>query len=109
MLRNARVVIPAGFVLVLVAALAVVIGLLRSRDADMLVVHTLEVQQSAQTLLINVRDAETAKRSYLLTGAPDYLESFAGAMAAIRPNSPNSASSPPTTTISRSAWRSLAL
>jgi len=83
LLRNARIIIPAGFILVLIAALAVVVGLLRSRDADMLVVHTLEVQQSAQSLLIDVRDAETNKRSYLLTGAPDYLEAFAGAMQAI--------------------------
>ena len=83
LLKNAKVIIPAGFLLLLIAAIAVVIGLVRSRDADQMVVHTLEVQQSAQSLLIDVRDAETNKRSFLLTGTPDYMEAFGSAMQAI--------------------------
>ena len=83
LLRNARVVIPAGFLLVLVAMIGVALFLIRSRQADMLVVHTLQVQQSAETLLIDIRDAETNKRSFLLTGAPDYMQSFLAAMKAI--------------------------
>ena len=83
MLRNAKIVIPAGFLLVLAAVIAVVIGLIRSREADMMVVHTLEVQQGAQGVLIKIRDAETAKRSYLLTGDSDYMQSFAESMQAI--------------------------
>ena len=83
LLKNARVIILAGFLLVLIAALGVVIGLVRSRDADEMVVHTLEVQQSAQTLLIDVRDAETNKRSFLLTGTPEYMQGFDSAMQAI--------------------------
>jgi len=83
LLRNARIIIPTGFLLVLIAALAVLIGLLRSSEADMLVVHTLEVQQSAQSLLIDVRDAETNKRSFLLTGTPEYMQAFGAAMQAI--------------------------
>ena len=83
LLKNARIIIPAGFLLLLIAAIAVVIGLVRSRDADQMVVHTLEVQQSAQSLLIDVRDAETNKRSFLLTGTPDYMEAFGSAMQAI--------------------------
>jgi signal transduction histidine kinase/CheY-like chemotaxis protein len=83
LLRNAKVFIPAGFLLVLAAILAVAIGLVRSREADMLVLHTFEVRQSAQALLISIGEAETTKRSYLLTGTADYLESFASAMQAI--------------------------
>ena len=83
LLRNARVVIPAGFLLVLVAMIGVALFLIRSRQADLLVVHTLQVQQSAETLLIDIRDAETNKRSFLLTGAPDYMQSFLAAMKAI--------------------------
>ena len=83
LLKNAKVIIPAGFLLLLIAAIAVVIGLVRSRDADQMVVHTLEVQQSAQSLLIDVRDAETNKRSFLLTGTPDYMEAFGSAMRAM--------------------------
>jgi CHASE3 domain sensor protein len=73
LLRNAKVFIPAGFLLVLAAILAVAIGLVRSREADMLVLHTFEVRQSAQALLISIGEAETTKRSYLLTGTADYL------------------------------------
>ena len=83
LMKNARIIIPAGFLLVLIAGIAVLIGLVRSRDADQWVVHTLEVQQSAQALLIDVRDAETNKRSFLLTSAPDYMEAFGGAIQAI--------------------------
>ena len=83
LLRNARVVIPAGFLLVLVAMIGVALFLIRSRQADMLVVHTLQVQQSAETLLMDIRDAETNKRSFLLTGARDYMQSFLDAMKAI--------------------------
>ncbi len=83
LLRNARVVIPAGFLLVLLAIAGVSLGLVRSRQADMLVLHTLEVQQSAETLLIDIRDAETNKRSFLLTNAPDYMQAFLTAMQAI--------------------------
>jgi signal transduction histidine kinase/ActR/RegA family two-component response regulator len=83
LLRHARVIIPAGFLLVLAAILAVVFGLIRSRDADMLVVHTFEVERTAQRVLIDISDAAAAKRSYLLTGTPAYLETFANAMQTI--------------------------
>lgn len=72
-----------GFLLVLAAVIAVILGLIRSRAADEMVVHTFEVQQAAQAVLINVRDAETNKRSYLLTGDSDYLESAAAALQTI--------------------------
>jgi signal transduction histidine kinase len=83
LIRNARLIIPAGFILILIAVLTVAIGLLRSRDADMLVVHTLAVRESAQSVLINVKDAEATQRSYYLTGTREYLESFSKAMQAI--------------------------
>ena len=83
LLRNARVIIPAGFLLVLAAVIAVVLGLIRSREADHMVVHTLEVQQAVVDVLKTVRDAESAKRNYLLSGTPDYLETFAEAMQQI--------------------------
>ncbi|MFO7478069.1 MAG: CHASE3 domain-containing protein [Methyloceanibacter sp.] len=83
LLRNARIIIPAGFILVLAAVIAMVLGLVRSRAADEMVVHTFEVQQAAQAVLVNVRDAEASKRSYLLTDNPDYLESVATAMQAL--------------------------
>jgi signal transduction histidine kinase len=76
LIRNSRLVTLIGFGLFAAAALAMIIGLVRSRDADMLVAHTLEVQQTAQTLLIATRDAETAVRSFLLSGDSADLERF---------------------------------
>jgi signal transduction histidine kinase len=83
LMRNARIIIPAGFLLVLVAIVGVVIGLIRSQKADDLVLHTMEVRQSALTLLITVRDAESRKRSYLLTGSRDYLETVGESIQSI--------------------------
>ena len=51
--RKARLINTIGFTLVLAAAVALAIGLVWSRIADMWVLHTLEVQQTAQTLLIS--------------------------------------------------------
>jgi CHASE3 domain sensor protein len=76
LIRNSRVVTLVGFGLLVAAALAMIIGLIRSRDADMLVLHTLDVQGTAQTLLIATRDAESAVRSFLLSGDNEDLETF---------------------------------
>ncbi|MGE5261071.1 MAG: CHASE3 domain-containing protein [Actinomycetota bacterium] len=65
-----------GFALLAVATLALVVGLLRSREADMWVTHTFEVRQSAQAFLIATRDAESAVRSYLLSSDETNLEQF---------------------------------
>jgi CHASE3 domain sensor protein len=84
LLRNSRIVVLVGFGLVAAAVLAVLIGLIRSREADMWVVHTLEVQQTAQALLISTRDAESAVRSYLLSSDETSLEDFEPALASAR-------------------------
>jgi signal transduction histidine kinase len=65
-----------GFGLLAIATLALIIGLFRSREADMWVVHTFQVQQTAQALLISTRDAESAVRSYLLSGDGKDLDQF---------------------------------
>jgi signal transduction histidine kinase/CheY-like chemotaxis protein len=80
LLKNARIIIPAGFLLVIIAIIAVVIGLVRSRQADMRVIHSFELQQAVVGVQRNIRDAEGAKRNYLLSGAPRQLENFAEAM-----------------------------
>ena len=69
-----------GFVLLLAAILAVGVGLIRSREADQWVLHTLEVQRGAQALLIAMRDAESAFRTTLLSSDPKDLKPFDGAV-----------------------------
>ena len=81
LMRSSRITILVGFGLVLAATLALSIGLIRSRDADTWVVHTLEVQQTAQTFLISTRDAESSVRSFDLSGDNKDLETFEPALA----------------------------
>ncbi len=81
LLRKARLINIIGFTLVLTAALAVVVGVVRSRVADVWVMHSLEVQQTAQALLISTRDAESALRSFLLSSDPDDLKPLDGSLA----------------------------
>jgi CHASE3 domain sensor protein len=50
----------------------------------MWVLHTLEVQQTAQTLLISTRDAESALRSFLLSSDPDDLKPLDSSLEAAR-------------------------
>ena len=82
--RKARLINIIGFTLVLAAAVAMAIGLVWSRIADMWVLHTLEVQQTAQTLLISTRDAESALRSFLLSSDPDDLKPLHSSLEAAR-------------------------
>ncbi len=70
-----------GFGLLAVATLALVIGLLRARDADMWVTHTFEVRQVAQGFMISTRDAESAVRSYLLSSDQTDLDQFEPSLA----------------------------
>lgn len=81
LLRNSRIVILLGFGLLAVATLALMIGLVRSRQADMLVTHTFQVQQTAQALLISTRDAQSAVRSYLLSSDENDLKQFEPSLA----------------------------
>jgi signal transduction histidine kinase len=76
LIRNSRLVTLLGFALLTAAGVALIIGLVRSRDADMLVLHTLEVEQVAQTTLIAVRDGETAVRGFLLSGDKAEFDRF---------------------------------
>jgi signal transduction histidine kinase len=81
LIKTSRIIILVGFGLVAAAALAVFIGLFRSRNADMWVLHTLDVQQTAQALLIASRDAESSVRSFLLSSDNAELDTFEPALA----------------------------
>jgi signal transduction histidine kinase len=83
LLRNARPIIVVGFGLVLVAALALLIGLNQARKADALVQHSFEVERAAQGLFGSVKDAETGQRGFLLTGKDAYLSPLDDASKAI--------------------------
>ncbi len=74
--KIARYVVPIGFALVLLATLAVIALLFKARESDYWVEHTAQVQQTAQSLLISLRDVSSSSRNYLLFGDSKYLDTY---------------------------------
>ena len=58
----------------------------RMSDTSNWVSHTLEVRLAASNLLIQMQDAETGERGYLLTGQDDFLEPYRTASVRIKPD-----------------------
>lgn len=56
----------------------------RSRSDSAAVVHTIEVQDQTNALLLDIRRAESAARGYLLTSQPEFLADHRAAVAMIR-------------------------
>jgi signal transduction histidine kinase/ActR/RegA family two-component response regulator len=83
LLASARWIIVIGFALVVAAALSVAILVVRAADADRLVDHSFEVQQTGQQLLSDLQAAESGQRGYLLTEDRAYLQPFDRAMATV--------------------------
>ncbi len=66
--------LAAGFlVLVAISATSVVL-VSKARKDNALVVHTVEVENQINALLLEIRRAESAARGYLLTQGPEFLE-----------------------------------
>src|SRR5262249_47217450 len=77
--------LSAGF-LVLVAISAESIFIVnRARDDSAAVVHTVEVENQTNTLLLEIRRAESAARGYLLTKGAEFLADREAAVAEIGP------------------------
>ena len=77
--------LSAGFfVLVAISALSVVL-VTQSRKDNRWVVHTIEVENQVNALLLDIRRAESAVRGYMLSSAPQFLTEQETAVAAIRP------------------------
>ena len=77
--------LSAGFfVLVAISALSVVL-VTQSRKDNRWVVHTVEVENQVNALLLDIRRAESATRGYMLSSGPQFLSEQQSAIAAIRP------------------------
>lgn len=72
------------FVLVAISALSVVL-VTQSRKDNAWVVHTVEVENQINALLLDIRRAESATRAYMLSSAPQFLSENESATAAILP------------------------
>ncbi|MGC2811733.1 MAG: CHASE3 domain-containing protein [Bradyrhizobium sp.] len=72
-------------VLILISTLSVVL-VTQSRKDNAWVVHTVEVENQLNALLLQVRRAESASRGYLLSSEPRFLADYEAAFAAITPD-----------------------
>jgi signal transduction histidine kinase len=73
--------------LVLVAiSVASVLFVNKARDDSGWVVHTAEVENQTNALLLEIRRAESAARGYLLTSDPAFLRDHEDAVAQVRPD-----------------------
>jgi signal transduction histidine kinase len=74
----------ALLVLVAISAASVIL-VNRARDDNALVVQTVEVENQINTLLLEIRRAESAARGYLFTYGPQFLADHEAAVASIVP------------------------
>jgi signal transduction histidine kinase len=77
-------IIPAA--LVLAAGLAAVAMFFRMSDTSDWVSHTLEVRLATSSLLVQLQDAQSGERGYLLTGQDEFLEPYRTASVRIKPD-----------------------
>ena len=83
LVKNAPLIVIVGFALVMAAAFAVAVLVVRSNEADMLVEHSFEVEQTGQALLGDLQAGETGQRGYLLTADAAYLKPFDNALSTV--------------------------
>jgi signal transduction histidine kinase len=77
--------LAAGFLVLVAISTASVILVNKSREDNAWVVHTVEVENQTNTLLLEIRRAESAARGYLLTSGPEFLNDHRVAVTAIAP------------------------
>ena len=75
--------LAAGFLVLVVISAASVLLVNKSREDNAWVVHTIEVENQTNALLLEIRRAESAARGYLVTTGPDFLADHNQAVAAI--------------------------
>ena len=78
--------LAAGFLVLVAISATSVILVNKAREDSGLVVHTIEVENQINTLLLEIRRAESAARGYLLTLGPEFLNDHNAAVAAVIPD-----------------------
>lgn len=77
--------LAVGFLVLVAISAGSVLLVRQTREDNAAVVHTIEVENQTNTLLLEVRRAESSARGYLLTSGRDFLGDHQEAVAAIRP------------------------
>ena len=75
--------LAAGFVVLVIISAASVLLVDKAREDSAWVVHTIEVENQTNALLLEVRRAESSARGYLLTSGEEFLGDHRSAIAAI--------------------------
>jgi signal transduction histidine kinase len=78
--------LTAGFLVLVAVSVACVLFVNEARKDSGWVVHTVEVENQTNALLLEIRRAESAARGYLLTSGPEFLRDHEGAVAQIHPD-----------------------
>src|ERR1700692_1654795 len=77
--------LAAGFLVLVAISASSVILVNQARKDNGLIVHTVEVENQINTLLLEIRRAESGVRGYLLTRGPEFLSDHQAAVAATLP------------------------
>lgn len=77
--------LTAAFLVLLAISATSIVLVNETRKDNALIVHTIEVQNHINALLLDIRRAESAARGYLLTSGPEFLRDHDIAVAAIVP------------------------
>jgi signal transduction histidine kinase len=77
--------LAAGFLVLVAISTASVLLVNKAREDSGWVVHTVEVENQTNALLLEIRRTESAARGYLLTSGPEFLRDYEDAVAAILP------------------------
>jgi CHASE3 domain sensor protein len=80
------ILLAAGFLVLVAISATSVILVNQAREQYATVVHTVEVADQIDTLLLQIRTAESAARGYLLTSEPRFLAEHEAAAASILPD-----------------------
>jgi len=78
--------LTAGFLVLVAISVACVLLVNKARDDSGWVVHTVEVENQTNALLLEIRRAESAARGYLLTSGPEFLSDHEDAVAQVLPD-----------------------
>ncbi|MBA2401698.1 MAG: CHASE3 domain-containing protein, partial [Bradyrhizobium sp.] len=78
--------LAVGFLVLIAISVSSVVLVNKARDANSLVVHTVEVESQISNLLLEIRRAESAARGYLLTSEPRFLTEHETAASIILPD-----------------------
>jgi signal transduction histidine kinase len=78
--------LAAGFLVLVAISVASVILVNQARDDNRWVVHTVEAENQINTVLLEIRRAESAARGYLLTYGPQFLADHEASVAKVIPD-----------------------